>query len=127
MDDPKTSCAVLEEPVEAEGQHPDLMADADTFRIIRYAHNNEVGHHGIERTMHHAFPRMRARVKQFVDACPFCQKMSRLSPALRVQPFTVPTNRFAECFDIETVGPLPKDDFVLVVIDAFGYKRYHRH
>jgi transposase InsO family protein len=73
--------------------------------------------------MHHAFPRMCASIKQFVDPCPFCRKMSPRSHALRVQPFTVATYHFAECFDIETVGPLPKDDFryeyVLVVIDAF--------
>jgi hypothetical protein len=76
--------------------------------------------------------------------------MSRLSPVLRVQPFTVATYRFAEQFDIDTVGPLPKDDFgyeyVLVVIDDFTrfvrlhpmrtyvgaksrsrYDRYHRN
>jgi hypothetical protein len=73
--------------------------------------------------MQHAFKRMRARVKQFVDACLFCQKMSRLSTSLPVQLFTVATYRFAERFDIEIVGPLSKDDFgyeyVLVVIDAF--------
>jgi hypothetical protein len=48
MDDPSTSCAVLEEPVGAEGQQPDLIADADTFCIVRFAHNQEVGHHGVE-------------------------------------------------------------------------------
>jgi hypothetical protein len=62
---------------------------------------------------------MRARVKNFVDACQFCKKMSRLSPTLRVQPFTFATYRFAERFDIDTVGLLPKDDlgyeYVLVV------------
>jgi hypothetical protein len=71
----------------SKGQQPDLITDADTFRKIRSAHNHEVGHHGVERTilrMQRAFPRMRARVKHFVDACSFCQKMSRLSPALRV-------------------------------------------
>jgi hypothetical protein len=50
MDDPSSSCAVLEEPGEAEVQRPDLMADADIFCIIRSAHNHEVGHHGVERT-----------------------------------------------------------------------------
>jgi hypothetical protein len=125
------SCAVLEELVEAEGQQPDPIVDADTFRINRFAHSHEVGHHGVERTilklrkMQHAFPRMRARVKQFVDACPFCQKMSRLSPALRVQPFTVATYRFAERFDIDTVGPLPKDDFYALRVRTCRHLRFH--
>jgi hypothetical protein len=51
VDESSTSCAVLEEPVEEEGQQPDLMVDTDTFRIIRSAHTHEVGYHGVERTI----------------------------------------------------------------------------
>jgi hypothetical protein len=90
VDDPGTSCVALEDPGEAEWQQLDLIADADTFRINRSAHNHEVGHHGVQCTIL-MLRKMRTRVKQFVDAGPFCQKMSRPSPALRVQPFTVAT------------------------------------
>jgi hypothetical protein len=36
--------------------------------------------------------------------------MSRIAPAIQATPFTITTYRFDERFDIDTIGPLPKDD-----------------
>jgi hypothetical protein len=67
---------------------------------------------------------MRALVKQFIEFCPCCQKISGIAPAIQATPFTMATYRFGERFDINTIGPLPKDDYeneyVVVIVDAFS-------
>jgi hypothetical protein len=48
--------------------------------------------------------------------------MSRISPAIQATPFTMATYRFGERFDIDSIGPLPKDDYenelVVDIVDA---------
>jgi hypothetical protein len=88
-----------------------------------------VGHHGVQRTLEKLrrqgvrFEGMTALVKQFIELCPCCQKMSRIAPAIQATPFTMATYRFGERIDIDTIGPLPKDDYgnehVVVIVDAF--------
>jgi transposase InsO family protein len=64
------------------------------------------------------------RPLQFIEFCPCCQKMSRIAPAIQATPFTMVTYRFGERVDIDTIGPLPKDDYdneyVVVIVDAFS-------
>jgi hypothetical protein len=100
---------------------------AETFELIQRAHNHVVGHHGVQRTLEKQgirFEGMRALVKQFIEFCPCCQKMSRIAPAIQATPFTMATYRFGERIDIDTIGPLPKDDYgnehVVVIVDAFS-------
>jgi hypothetical protein len=48
----------------------------------------------------------------------------RISPAIWATPFKMATSWFGERFDIDTIGPLPKDDYeneyVVVIVDAFA-------
>jgi hypothetical protein len=73
-----------------------------------------VGHHGVQHTLDKLrlqgvrFEGMRALVKQFIEFCLCCHKMSRISPVIQATSFTMATYRFGERFDIDTVGPLPK-------------------
>jgi hypothetical protein len=67
---------------------------------------------------------MQALVKQFIEFCPCCQKISKLLPTIQATPFTMATYRFGERFDIDTIGALPKVDneneYVVVIVDAFS-------
>jgi hypothetical protein len=75
---------------------------AETFELIQRAHNHVVGHHGVQRTLEKLrrqgvrFEGMRALVKQFIEFCPCCQKISRIAPAIQATPFTMATYRFGE-------------------------------
>jgi hypothetical protein len=103
---------------------------AETFKLIQRAHNYVMGHHGVQRTLdklrRHGlhFEGMRALVKHFIEFCPCCQKMSRIAPAIQATSFMMATYRFGERVDIDTIGPLPKDDYgneyVVVIVDAFS-------
>jgi hypothetical protein len=70
---------------------------AETFELIQRAHNYVVGHHGVQRTLDKLrrqgvrFEGMRALVKQFIEFCQCCQKMSRIAPAIQATPFTMAT------------------------------------
>jgi hypothetical protein len=89
-----------------------------------------VGHHNVQRTLVKLrqqgvrFEGMQALVKQFIEFCPCCQKISRIWPAIQATPFTMATYRFGERFDIDTIGVLPKDDYeneyAVVIVDAFS-------
>jgi hypothetical protein len=101
---------------------------AETFELIQRARNYVVGHHGVQRTLEKLrrqgvrFEGMRALVKQFIEFCPCCQKISRIAPAIQETPFTMATYRFGERIDNDTIGPLPKDDYGnehVVVISRF--------
>jgi hypothetical protein len=89
----------------------------ETFELIQRAHNYVVGHHGVQHTLDKLrqqgvrFEGMRALVKQFIEFCPCCQKMSRIAPAIQATPFTMATYRFGKRVDIVTIGPLPKNDY----------------
>jgi hypothetical protein len=102
----------------------------ETFELIQRAHNYIVGNHGVQLTLDKLrrkgvrFEGMRALFKQFIEFFPCCQKMSRSLPAMQATPFTMATCRFSERFDIDTIGPLPKDDYenecVVVIVDALS-------
>jgi hypothetical protein len=86
-----------------------------------------VGHHGVQRKLDKLrrqgfrFEGMRALVKQLIE---FCQKMSRMSPAIQATPFTIGDLSVWRTIDIDTIGPLPKDDyeneFVVVIQDSLS-------
>jgi hypothetical protein len=105
---------------------------AETFELIQRAHNYVVGYHGVQHTLDKLhqqgvhFEGMQALVKQFIEFCSCCQKMSRISPAIQATPFTMVmvTYWFGERYDIDTIRPLAKDDckneYVVKIVDAFS-------
>jgi hypothetical protein len=114
-----------------------LNAVIDDFRIPRehykqigQVHNSTVGHHGIERTMtklleiHTPWPYMREHVRKFIKTCPCCQKMSYLRIPIHTHPFTTASYSVMERVNVDTVGPLPMDEYgnkyIIVFIDCFS-------
>jgi len=108
---------------------PDFRIPAEKFKLIHSVHNVQTGHHGVERTLaklvtlNHQWQYMREHVKRFVKCCPFCQKMSYLKVPIHTHPFTTSVYEPMECLNIDTIGPLPVDEYgcsyILVVIDCF--------
>ena len=101
--------------------------------MLRY-HNARAGHVGTQRLMdrltRHLFeqhekpwPYMRGYVKQFIRLCPCCQKMASTKLAIQVTPFTLARYQPMECWNVDTIGPLPEDThgnkFIIVLIDMF--------
>ena len=67
---------------------------------------------------------MRTHVQNFIRKCEFCQANSEKKVTVKVQPFTRASYHPMEVLNIDTIGPLPKDDFgneyILVIIDCFS-------
>lgn len=101
----------------------------DKYKIIATVHNSNAGHHGVERTLaklqaqNNTWLYMREHVKRFVRKCPCCQKMSHIKVPIHTHPFTTSRYEPMECINIDTIGPLPSDQFgntyILVVICCF--------
>jgi hypothetical protein len=98
--------------------------------ILGKFHNSEVGHFGVDKTVNrllskgHRWEYMRRHVKAFIKKCPCCQVMSQLKPAIHTLPYSTSTYNPMEALNVDTMGPLPPDDFgntyILVVIDRFS-------
>ena len=107
----------------------EISIPQDKYAHIESVHNALVGHNGVNRTMHKLnrkgirFPKMRMWVKQFIQMCPFCQKMEYKRLKAKVVPFTLATYGAMLKLSIDSIGPLPEDSrgnkYVLVVIDTF--------
>ncbi len=115
-----------------------LRVDEDQMRLptsiyerISSVHNSDVGHFGVEKTLerlkqqNHKWSRMRKHVKQYIDRCTCCQKMSTIRPLIHTQPFTLASYSPFDRICVDTIGPLPKDadsdmEHILVIIDAFS-------
>jgi len=101
----------------------------EVYETIRSAHNEIVGHHGVERTfnkltrMGKHWKYMREQVKRFIKQCPCCQKMSYLRTPIHTHPYTTACYEPMERWEIDTIGPLPEDEdgnrFILVIICCF--------
>jgi hypothetical protein len=98
--------------------------------ILGKFHNSEVGHFGVEKTVNkllskgYRWEHMRKHVKAFVKKCPCCQVMSQIKPAIHTLPFTTSTYNPMDSLNVDTIGPLPSDEYgntyILVVIDRFS-------
>ena len=96
---------------------------------IGRVHNSTVGHFGVEKTisrLHNAklqWKHMRKHVMQFIRQCPACQLMRDKKLLIKTHPFTTASYDPMDVLNIDTIGPLPKDEFgnefILVVIDCF--------
>ena len=99
-------------------------------RLFDSCHNDVVGHSGHERTMlrlrnaGHVWRYQRQHVRDLIDACDMCQKLSYVKPAILTQKYTLaadmPMNRLA----IDAIGPLPSDKhgnvYIIVIICLFS-------
>ena len=104
------------------------MPEEISARIGRY-HNSRVGHFGVEITLKRLeknnvnFPKMRSLVRQFVQTCANCQKMSMLRTPIHTHPFTLASYRPMQRISMDTIGPLEVDGvkncYILVIMCCF--------
>ena len=123
-------------PMDSSETDPDILCLAadftipkDKYRIISSFHNGNIGHFGVERTYnkiaahHEPWQYMREHVRRFIKRCPCCQKMSVLKVPILTHPFTNSTYTPFERIQVDTVGPLPKDEYnneyIIVCRDTF--------
>ena len=119
----------IESPDETLCTFSELRIPDREYRLISKVHNSSVGHHGVERTIDklhklgHNWTHLREHVRKFIRQCPCCQLMSYVKIPIKTHPFTRATYLPMECLNIDTVGPVPKDQFgneyILVIIDCF--------
>ena len=103
----------------------------EVYDKIKTAHNSDVGHFGVERTLarlrslKYKWPFMRKHVKHFIKRCPICQKLSAIKPVINTEPYTLASYEPFGRICVDTIGPLPTDNenqnkYILVIIDAFS-------
>ena len=100
------------------------------YRLISKVHNSMVGHHGIDKTMNklklqgHEWLYMREHARRFIKLCPCCEKMSYLKIPIQTHPFTTASYDVMERVNVDTIGPLPPDEwgntYIIVFIDCFS-------
>ena len=93
------------------------------------------GHGGVDRTLRllrDSLPpskwwtNMRDDVRTFIKNCPQCQFMqpARLQIHAQVEPFNMSVHKPMDRWNIDTIGPLPKDEdgnqYIIVLVDAFS-------
>ena len=110
-------------------EEEDISIPQDKYVQIESVHNAMVGHNGVNRTMLKLnrkgirFPKMRMWVRQFIQMCPFCQKMEYKRLKANVVPFTLATYEAMLKLSMDSIGPLPEDSrgnkYILVIIDTF--------
>jgi transposase InsO family protein len=113
----------------------------DIRSVIGRSHNSLVGHHGRERTVAKVMEilqqkkykkladqfsdndHLRTYIKEFIDKCPVCQKLSTLKVPIQAHTFTTATYEPHQRLNMDTIGPFPDDDdgycYILVIIDTF--------
>jgi hypothetical protein len=103
----------------------------ECYKQIAKVHNSTAGHNGVEKTLEKLksidsskWPHLRDHVKKFVSDCPICQKLDYRNVKNHTEPYTTASMEPFETLNIDTIGPLPKDDlgniYVLVIIDCFS-------
>jgi hypothetical protein len=107
------------------------VTEKDQQLLIRSMHNELVGHHGIEKTMHilkeagFGWDGMRQMVKEMISNCLVCQKIKYHAHV----PLATWHNHLhgdypMKAVSIDTLGPLPMDrmgnQYILVILDDFS-------
>ena len=110
-------------------QRQDTEFEGDAYRILSQLHGATTGHFGVDTTMQklkqlgYAWPDMAADTASFVRNCPTCQRMADTKFQLGSAPFSTSTRKPMERLDIDSIGPLPKDEdgneYIIVIIDTF--------
>jgi hypothetical protein len=95
----------------------DFKFSADEYALIALVHNSTSGLHGVNRTydtltqLHEPWLYMREHIRRFIKKCPCCQKMSVLRVPIVTHPYTNSSYAPFERVQVDTVGPLPKDEY----------------
>lgn len=107
----------------------DIRIPDVNYNQIRNVHNATVGHFGVEETIARlhskgeTWKHMRKHVRQFIRKCNFCQANSQKKLTAKVLPYTRASYHPMEVINVDTIGPLPKDEYgneyLLVIIDCF--------
>ena len=103
----------------------------DKYILIARCHNSTLaGHGGVQRTINkldtlgHQWRHRREHVKQFIRECPCCQKMSYIKVPIETHKFIVNTYGVWDQIAIDTIGPLPEDEwgnkYIIALIDSFS-------
>jgi len=128
----------IQDPDIDDPKDADVMCLAEEFKIpksyyklISKVHNTIAGHFGLEVTcqrledLGHRWAHRREHVRRFINLhCPCCQKMRHLKVPIEANRFITSTRIPWERLNIDTIGPLPKDDnnneYIIVLIDCFS-------
>lgn len=112
------------------GRDDDIRIPDDKYRIIGRYHNSNVGHFGLEKTIENIlkvqskWKYLRRHVRKFIAQCPVCQLNSDSKIHVNVKPFTRAAYNPMEVLNVDTIGPLPEDQYgnkyILVIIDCFS-------
>ena len=131
-------------PIEEQPEGVDRISDLHfpkleelKFNFISKAHNFEVGHGGVDRTLSkleslpevsdyinkNGWRSMKTDVKHFIQQCPCCQKMNVIKPKIISRKFITSSTTPMERIAIDYIESLPPDgdgnDMIIVIIDCF--------
>jgi len=100
------------------------------YKKISKVHNSQVGHAGFDKTMQRlnnlkeTWPDRAMHVKQFLRQCPCCQKMTFLKTPIATSPFTLASYGIMDRINVDTIGPLPANEFgqkyIIAIVDCFS-------
>jgi hypothetical protein len=85
----------------------DIRQMYDDFKTV---HGALPGHHGVERTIHklqlmgHHWPTIRQDVRDFVRACPSCQKMAKLKRVITAPRYTLTDSEPWRTISVDIMG-----------------------
>jgi hypothetical protein len=112
------------------GDDEDVRIPDAHYNEISLIHNSRVGHVGFEKCLKRlrvkglTWPGQRRHLKRFLRHCPLCQKLSAIKPLIKTHPFTTATYEPWDVINIDTIGPLKKDEYgncyILNIIDCFS-------
>jgi hypothetical protein len=106
--------------------------ESEKLEIIALAHNDTIGHSGVERTLKvlkelkYNWNGMRNDVKRFVASCPSCQLLGSRISNLSGESFWINPSGPMDIISIDHIGPMNSNNgdigrggFILVIIDCF--------
>lgn len=118
------------QPLRPPRHHTVNTSSREIVDQIASVHNSLRGHHGVDRCMEilqrecGCWPQMRQHIRKFIDNCPLCQKLRDIKPIIVSAPYTAATYAPMVRVNMDTIGPLPRDDdnneYILVLIDCFS-------
>ena len=123
-------CLRERHPAEFNLGEDESALSEEVKRNIRKVHNSVAGHNGVEKTLQKLAEkgispwfRMRENVKQYIKHCPICQKLDQRATIVNTSPFTLASREPMRSLSVDSIGPLPTDEFgnvhILVIIDDF--------
>jgi hypothetical protein len=101
------------------------------YKLLGAVHNSTAGHNGLEKTLEilktfgtDLGSNVQEHAKKFISECPICQKLDYRNVKNHKEPYTTASMEPMETLNIDTIGPVPKDNlgntYILVIIDCFS-------